>query len=141
MGTAVTRHLVLDSEAAAALLSGERRHRTRASVIAAISAANGYRVVPTAVRAEAGWDRTTPAAADANRLVEQDAPLDTGAADRAAQLRAAVPGAHVVDAAVAVAAERIGAAGREVVEILTSDVEDLTALATHLRVPVDITQL
>ncbi|MGH9243444.1 MAG: hypothetical protein ACRD29_03825 [Acidimicrobiales bacterium] len=55
-------------------------------MIAAIAAANGRRVVPSAVRVEAGWDRSHPRAANANRLVKTDDLLDAGGADRAVQL-------------------------------------------------------
>lgn len=136
----LTRHLVLDSEAAAALLSADEHHPKRAAVIAAIAASNGRRVVPSAVRVEAGWDRSQPRAANANRLLQTDDVLDAGGADRAVALRTAVPSASVVDATVAVAAERAGIAGG-VVEILTSDEPDLTALAGHVRASVDIVRL
>jgi hypothetical protein len=136
----VTRHLVLDNEAASALLSTEPHDARRARVIEGIAAANGRRLVPTAVRGETGWDRTDPAAANANRLMPTDDPLDRPGADRVAQLRAAVPHASVVDAAAAVAAERAGVDGG-VVELLTSDVTDLTALAAHVSARIDIVRI
>jgi hypothetical protein len=40
--------------------------------------------VPTAVRVEAGWDRTSPAWAFTNRLRISDSPLDTVSANVAA---------------------------------------------------------
>lgn len=140
---AVTRHLVLDNEAAVALLSADEHDPKRAAVIAAIAAANGRRVVPSAVRVEAGWDRSQPRAANANRLIKTDDVLDAGGADRAVQLRSAVPSASVVDATVAVAAERASAANAasEVVEILTSDKPDLMALAGHLYTTVDVVRM
>jgi hypothetical protein len=61
------RHLVLDTEAASALLSSIQVNPKRAAVITAVAAANGERVVPTAVRPEARRDRTDPGAANANR--------------------------------------------------------------------------
>jgi len=134
------RHLVLDSEAASALLSSTPVSPKRATVIMAIAAANGQRVVPTAVRGESGWDRTDPSAANANRLIRVDEILDRPAGDRVAQLRTAVVRASVVDAAVAVAAERVGGDGG-VVEILTSDVGDLRELSTHIRARVEIVRL
>ena len=133
------RHLVLDAEAASALLSSAPVSPKRAAVIAAIAAANGRRIVPTAVRGEAGWDRTHSAAANASRLVGLDDVLDRAGGDRVAQLRIAVPGASVVDAAVAVAAERAG--GADVVEVLTSDVADLRALAAQARVGFHVTRV
>ena len=44
-------------------------------------------VVPTAIRVEAGWDRTSPAWAFANGLRISDAPLDTAQANAAAAIR------------------------------------------------------
>lgn len=112
----------------------------RAAAITAVAAAKGRRTVPTAVRGQAGWDRNHPGAANANRLVNTDDSLDQPAANRVVQLRAAIPVASVVDAAVAVAAERAGAAGG-VVEILTSNVPHLTALAGHVTASLDVVLL
>lgn len=137
---APVRHLVLDNEAVRALLSTRSSDRKRAVVVEAIAAANGRRVVPTAVRGEAGWRRTDPKSANANRLVAVDDELDRVGADRVVQLRSAVPAASVVDASVALAAERVGA-GDDVVEVLTSDAVDLQALAAHARVRVDVVVL
>lgn len=125
----VGRHVVLDSQAASALLRGPRAERRQ--VIEALAAADGGSVVPAAVRVEAGWDRHAPAAASANRLVPHDAALDRSAADRAVQLRSSVAAASVVDACVAVAAELAAARGGPV-EILTSDPSDMAALAVQL---------
>ena len=44
-------------------------------------------VVPTAVRVEAGWDRTCPARVFPNRLRIADSPLDTASASIAARIR------------------------------------------------------
>jgi hypothetical protein len=134
------RHLVLDTEAAYALLASTPVNPKRAAVVTAIAAANGQRVVPTAVRGEAGWDRTDPGAASANQLIRIDDALDRPGGNRVAQLRAVGAGASVVDAAVALAAERVG--GSEgVVEVLTSDVADLRDLAAHVRARLDIVHL
>jgi hypothetical protein len=74
------------------------------------AAANGRHVVPTAVRGEAGWDRTDPGAANANRLIRAHDVLDrTGA--NLAELRKIAAEASVVDAAVALALSGSGAAG------------------------------
>ncbi|MBA2730432.1 MAG: hypothetical protein H0U48_06740 [Euzebyaceae bacterium] len=136
----VVRHLVLDNEAAQALLQGGAApHPKRAQVLLAVAAANGRRVVPTAVRGEAGWDRGQAVSADANRLVSEDSPFDAAAANRAVQLMALTPGASVVDASVAVAAERIGQGG--VVEVLTSDVPDQKGLAANVAVDVIVVGL
>lgn len=142
MAGKLLRHLVLDNEAAQALLSTRAGDRERAGVVEAITAANGRTVVPTAVRVEVGWRRRDPGAAYANRLAHDDDPLDRARADRAVQLRRLVPTASVVDAAVAVTAEHIaGLASDAVVEVLTSDVGDLRALAAYVEAIVDVVAL
>jgi len=136
------RHLVLDNEAAQALSSTRAGDTQRAVVVAAIVAANGRVVVPTAVRVEAGWRRRDHGAAKANRLVGDDVPLDRVDADRAVQLRRLVPAASVVDTTVAVAAERVAVdVAGAVVEVLTSDVADIFALAAHVQVRMDVVAL
>lgn len=138
----LVRHLVLDNEAAQALVSSRAHDRRRACVVTAIMAANGKVVVPTAVRVEAGWRRRDPAAAGANRLVGNDLPLDGGDADRAVQLRRLVPSASVVDTTVAVAAERIATdVPSTIVEVLTSDIPDIEALAAHVKARVTVISL
>jgi hypothetical protein len=134
------RHLVLDTEAASALVSSTRVNPKRAAVITAVAAANGERVVPTAVRGEARWDRTDPGAANANRLITADDMLDRPGANRIAQLLRVVASASVVDAAVALAAERVGSGGG-VVEVLTSDVADLQSLLAHIGARIDVIRL
>lgn len=114
-----------------ALLRDDDGDRARAEVFLAIAAANGRRVVPTAVRCEAGWRRADQVAANANRLLSEDDDLDRSAADRVVALRRAVPSASTADAAVAVAAERL--ADGAVVEVLTSDRPDLERLAGHVQ--------
>lgn len=142
MAPKLVRHLVLDNEAAQALSSSRAHDRRRASVVAAIMAANGRVVVPTAVRVEAGWRRRAPAAAGANRLVSNDVPLDWTGADRAVQLQRLVPTASVVDATVAVAAERVATdVPCAMVEVLTSDVADVSALAAHVEVRIAVVPL
>ncbi|MGH3897812.1 MAG: hypothetical protein ACRDTA_06060 [Pseudonocardiaceae bacterium] len=142
MAPQLVRHLVLDNEAAQALSSSRTHDRQRASVVAAIIAANGRVVVPTAVRVEAGWRRRDPAAAGANRLLSNDVALDSAGADRAVQLRRLVSTASVVDATVAVAAERVAAdVPCAVVEVLTSDVADISALAAHVEVRIAVVPL
>jgi len=78
----------------------------------------------------------------ANRLVGNDVPLDRADADRAVQLRRLVPAASVVGTTVAVAAERVAAdVASAVVEVLTSDVADISALAAHVQVRMDVVSL
>jgi hypothetical protein len=134
----VGRHVVLDNQAASALLRGPQAERRQ--VIEALAAADGGSVVPAAVRVEAGWDRRASAAASANRLVPQDTALDRHGADRAVQLRSSVAAASVVDACVAVAAERAAVRGGPV-EILTSDPSDMAALAAYLEGRFEIRRL
>lgn len=134
------RHVVLDNEAVRGLLSRAPVDRARTVVVEALAAADGRRIAPSAVRGEAGWRRADPRAADANRLVPDDDPLDRGGADRVVELRRAVPSASVVDAAVAVAAERV-ADDSSVVEILTSDVPDLVPLVEQVCGRVEVVRL
>lgn len=127
--------LVLDNEAVQGLL--DPHHPKHRRVVALLTEANrrnlrrGGRVVvivPTAVRVEAGWDRTNPAAVNANRLARpRDHVLDAAAADRATQLLAATS-VSVVDACVAEAAETAPVP----VVVVTSDVQDMTRLAGFL---------
>ena len=138
--TGPVRHLVLDTEAASALLSSTQVNPKRAAVITAVAAANGERVVPTAVRGEARSDRTDPGAANANRLITADDVLDRPGANRVAQLRRTEAAASVVDAAVALAAARDGRGGG-VVEVLTSDIADLQNLSGHTGGRVDVVRL
>lgn len=136
------RHLVLDNEAAQALSSTRARDRRRASVVEAIVAANGRVAVPTAVRVEAGWRRRDPGSAGANRLVGTDVALDRVSADRAVQLRRLVPAASVVDTTVAVTAEHLAAdTPCAIVEVLSSDVADMSALAAHVDAPMAVISL
>lgn len=132
------RNLVLDNEGVSALL-GRSGSAKRAMVIEAVMAANGRVLVSSAVRVEARWSRRDPAAAPANQLVPDEDPLDRAGADRASELRQVVEAASVVDAAVAVAVERSPAA--DIVEVLTSDTADLTALAAQLDRPVVVRRL
>ncbi|MHB8506189.1 MAG: hypothetical protein ACYDEN_10830 [Acidimicrobiales bacterium] len=129
---------MLDNEAVGALLRGPVTERRE--VIVALAAADGGAGGPTAVRAEAVWDRRAGLSAVANQLVVADDLLDRSGADRAAELRGLVPSASVVDASVAVAAERAASRGGRV-EILTSDPADLHALAAHLQGRFDIRRI
>jgi hypothetical protein len=127
--------VVLDNEAVQGLLDPHHpKHRRVVALLTEVNRRNVRRagrvtvIVPTTVRVEAGWDRTDPAGANANRLARpRDHILDTVAADRAALLRAAAD-VSVVDACVAQAAE---AAPRPAV-IVTSDAQDMTRLAGFL---------
>lgn len=100
------RTVVLDNEAVEALLDIRHRKHHRALSAVELVAKKATRhapkarlVVPTAVRVEAGWDRTTPVAAVLNRLRVQDVHPDRTAADQAAvmstELRVSVADAHL----------------------------------------------
>lgn len=123
--------VVLDNEAVQDLASMDHpKHRRMMAVIRELTAralrgaARVPVVVPTAVRAEAGWDRSSSAAANANRLVRAvDRPLDSKGADRACQLRALLP-VSVVDACVAEAFE----SAPQPAAVITSDTRDMEAL-------------
>jgi hypothetical protein len=89
----MTHLVVLDCEAVQALRDpGHPKHQrvvSQAQVVATRKrrAAAIQMVVPTAVRVEAGWDRTSPAWVFPNRLRIADSPLDTASANIAAGIR------------------------------------------------------
>jgi hypothetical protein len=124
----VKRLVILDNEAVQALMSvGHRKHRRALAHVQVVGTRKRKAVpidlmVPTGVRAEAGWDRTAPDAALINLLRIRDAALDSAAANVAA----AIVSAH----AVSVADAHIGALVRsrgatEAVTVLTSDPADI----------------
>jgi predicted nucleic acid-binding protein len=130
------RVIVLDPEAVQAL--GDPAHTKHRRVTAHLRGAVHRRrrgrevrvVVPTAVRVEAGWDRTAPSAAAINRLRVDDRPLDTATADLAAAIAGQVDGVSVADA-------HIGATMRALdheAVVLTSDPEDIQRVAGAQRV-------
>lgn len=137
------RSVVLDNEAAQALLNPDhRKHRRTLAAVEAVTAralrraGSARLVVPTAVRVEAGWDRRARGAAAINRLRFDDAPLDRPAADRAAGVRHAL-GVSVADAHLAaVIASTAGP-----VAVLTSDVADIRRIASHLDADVTVVAL
>lgn len=126
--------LLLDNEAVQALR--EVAHPKHRRVMAHVEAALGRRrrdpgraVVPTAVRVEAGWSRTDPAAALLNRLCPADAALDTATANVAAVI--------VGRTGVSVADSHLGATARQEpgqVIVLTSDPGDLRRAAEPKRI-------
>ncbi len=127
------RTVVLDNEAVGALADpAHPKHRTLLAHLTGVVTRRRRGVttvvlVPTAVRVEAGWDRTAPHAATINRLRIADAVLDRTAADVAAQI--------VVGTGVSVADAHIGAVVRSTsrtrgdVVVLTSDPGDITRAA------------
>ena len=123
---------MLDNEAVQALTNSTHpKHRT---VIAHLAGAVARRrrgtvvnaVVPTTVRVEAGWDRSTPGAAAINRFPLRDHVLDTPAANLAASIQGRC-GLGPTDA-------HIGATVRSVssgdVVVLTSDPTDIAFACT-----------
>ncbi len=125
-------HLVLlDNEAVQALGTPDHpKHRRVLSHLQVVAQrtrrGEAVRVeVPTTVRVEAGWDRSAPTWALANRLRIADAVLDGTHADVAAGIRDEV--------AVSVTDAHLGAAmrstPRERVTVITSDPGDMRAVA------------
>jgi hypothetical protein len=126
------RTLVLDNGAVQALTDvAHAKHRT---VVAHLAGAVTRRrlgtvvdaVVRTTVLVEAGWDRTTPAAAAINRFRVRDHILDAPTANLAASIQARC-GLGPADA-------HIGATVRSVssgdVVVLTSDPTDIAVVCT-----------
>ncbi len=101
----------------------ERRKR-RAAAISLLA--------PTAVRVEAGWDRTSPQWAFLNRLRIIDVPLDGAHANVAASIRE--------QARVSVADAHIGAAVQSApsadITVVTSDPEDIRRVTGSREVTV-----
>lgn len=128
--------LILDNEAVGALQDSS--HRKHATVIAHLQAVVGRRrrgaaavvVVPTGVRVEAGWERSSPTAAAINRFRVSDVPLDTPRADLAANI--------VVRERVSVADAHVGAcvlaANWAEVVVLTSDPGDMMRVCAPVSI-------
>ena len=133
------RTIILDNEAVQALANSE--HSKHRRVVAHLQAAVDRRgrgqtvetVVPTAVRVEAGWDRTSPTAAAINRFRIRDVTLDADIANEAARIISARIVSSVADAHIGATARRAAA---DDVTILTSDPTDvaLASGAANVRV-------
>ena len=84
------RTVLLDNEAVMALAdASHRKHRLVVAHLAGVTARRrkgtpARVMVATAVRVEAGWDRSEPGAAAINRYPVADVPLDSGNANVAA---------------------------------------------------------
>jgi predicted nucleic acid-binding protein len=134
----VKRLVLLDNEAVQALRDpAHRKHqRVLGEVEVALKrAVRTMRVrvgVPAAVRVEAGWDRTSPEWAFANRFPITDIPLDAGHADAAAGIVKRT-GVSVADAHLGAA---IKAADADHVTVLTSDPGDMRRVAEGRHVDV-----
>ena len=136
----MNRIVILDNEAVQALLSlGHSKHArvvARFDEITARTMRAGRTrherkpttvVVPTSVRVEAGWDRTSPSASLANGLGIADVLLDGDDANVAAALRQQLgTGVSIADAHVGATIARYG--GRHIT-VFTSDPRDIRAVA------------
>jgi hypothetical protein len=93
-------------------------------------------VVPTAVRVEAGWDRTASRAAVVNRLRVSDHSLGSEVANRAASIRTAL--------AVSVSDAHLGATLAALdapASVITSDTDDVRRIAAYIGVKPTIVRL
>lgn len=127
----MTQLIVLDNEAVQALRDpAHPKHRqvvSQAQVVVSRKrrAAAIEVVVPTAVRVEAGWDRTSPAWAFPNRLRITDIALDAGSASAAAAIRnrtaVSVTDAHLGAVIQSTQARRV--------TVVTSDPDDMRLVA------------
>lgn len=132
----MSRLVVLDSEAVQALKDPHhRKHRQVVSHVQVVTdrKRRGLTIelaVPTAVRVEAGWDRTSAAWAFPNRLRITDEPLDRSAADSAATMRQRT-GVSVADAHLGAVMK---AAPADHVTVVTSDPSDIRKMAEGRQV-------
>lgn len=124
--------VVFDSEAVHALSDpSSNKHRRALSYIEADRGARRRRpagnrfVVPATVRVEAGWDPTAPAAAVLNRLGIDDHYLDQVTTNVAARVRRL----HQVSPADAHIGALIASHTGEDIVVITSDVDDIAAVA------------
>jgi len=125
------RAIILDNEAVQALSHPDHaKHRV---VVAHLAGAVTRRrrgaivrtIVPTAVRVEAGWDRSAGSAAAINRFRAVDAVLDTTTANVGAEIVGRT-GVSVADAHVGGTVRSLIA---EDVVVLTSDPEDMVRVS------------
>ena len=134
----MTRLVVLDCEAIQALRDpGHPKHRrvvSHAQVVASRKrrAVAIQIVAPTAVRVEAGWDRTSPAWAFPNQLRIADSPLDTASANTAAGIRDRT-GVSVADSHLGAVIE---SALHDQITVVTSDPDDMRLVAADKNVTV-----
>jgi len=134
----MTHLVVLDNEAVQALRDpGHPKHRhvvSQAQVVASRKrrAAAIQLAVPTAVRVEAGWGRTSPAWAFPNRLRIADSPLDTASASAAAGIRDRT-GVSVADSHVG---SVIQSAPHGQITVVTSDPGDMRLVAGDRNITV-----
>jgi hypothetical protein len=134
----MTHLVVLDCEAIQALRDpGHPKHRrvvSHAQVVASRKrrAVAIQMVVPTAIRVEAGWDRTSPAWAFPNRLRIADSPLGTVSANAAAGIRDRT-GVSVADSHLGAV---IQSAPHDQITVVTSDPGDMRLVAGDKNITV-----
>jgi predicted nucleic acid-binding protein len=134
----MTHLVVLDNEAVQALRDpAHPKHRqvvSHAQVIAGRKsrAAAIEMAAPTAVRVEAGWDRTSPTWAFPNRMRIADIPLDTASASIAAAIRSRT-GVSVADAHIGAV---IQSAPADQVTVVTSDPGDMRLVAGDRKITI-----
>lgn len=134
----MTRLVVLDNEAVQALADPtHRKHRQVVSHVQVVvsrkrRAAAIEVVVPTAVRVEAGWDRTSPTWAFPNHLRISDIHLDAAYASTAAAIRSRT-GISVADAHLGAV---IQSAPTDQITIVTSDPGDMRLVAGDINITV-----
>src|SRR5690349_11871992 len=127
----MTHLVILDNEAVQALRDPDHpKHRqvvSHTQVVASRKrrAVGIQMVVPTAVRVEAGWDRTSPAWAFPNRLRIADSPLDTASTNSAAGIRDRT-GVSVADSHLGAV---IQSAPHGQITVVTSDPGDMRLVA------------
>lgn len=127
----MSRLVVLDNEAVQALANPAHPKHRRALSHAQVVASRKRRAmqislaVPTAVRVEVGWDRTSSAWAFLNRLRIADIPLDVSYANSAAAIRnhtkVSVADAHI--------GATVQASPATEITVLTSDPRDMRQAA------------
>ena len=134
----MTHLVVLDCEAVQALRDPDHPKHRRVVSHAQVVASRKRRavaiqmVVPTAVRVEAGWDRTFPAWVFTNRLRIADSPLDTASANAAADIRDRT-GVSVADSHMGTV---IQSAPHSQITVVTSDPGDMRLVAGDKNITV-----
>ena len=134
----MTHLVVLDCEAVQALRDpGHAKHRRVVSQAQVVANRKGRAVaiqlvVPTAVRVEAGWDRTSPAWVFPNRLRIADSPLDTASASTGAGIRDRT-GVSVADSHIGAV---IQSAPHSQITVVTSDPGDMRLVAGDKNITV-----
>jgi len=127
----MSRIVVLDNEVVQALQNPAHPQHRRVVSLAQVVASRKRRAatvevaVPTAVRVEAGWDRTSPEWVFPNRLRISDVPLDAVRASTAAAIRHRT-GVSVADAHLGAVIQSAPAAQ---ITVVTSDPGDMRLVA------------